>query len=142
MITGEDVVAYARTQLGVPWVHQGRLPGQALDCAGLIICAARELGLVPPDFDVNGYSRSPDGTMVPLLDQFCERINAPELGCIVCMQVARQPQHVGIAGDYPRGGLSLIHATNSAKPARVVEHKLVQLSNLRIVGAWRMPGMA
>lgn len=141
-MTGADVVAEVRTQIGTPWVHQGRLWGSALDCAGLIICAARRLGLVSADFDVNGYSRAPDGSMVPLLDKFCDRIDAPEIGCVVCMTVQQQPQHVGIVANYVHGGFSLVHATSAAKPPRVVEHRLMSMPNLRLVGAWRLPGVA
>lgn len=138
-----DVVAAARGQLGVPWVHQGRLPGQALDCAGLIIAAVGwTLGIFPREWDVNGYSRSPDGSMVRILDEHCQRIEAPELGAVICMQPANLPQHLGIAADYVHGGLSLIHATNAAKPPRVVEHRLVFLRTMRLVGVWRLPGVA
>lgn len=142
MTTAADVVTAARAEIGTPWVHQGRLPGQALDCAGLIIVVARELGLVAPDFDVNGYSRSPDGTMTALLDSVCTRIDEPELGAVVCVRSGRLPQHVGIVGDYLHGGFSMIHCSNSAKPPRVVEHRLVFLSTMRLVGVWRMPGVA
>ena len=36
MPTSADVVTAARGQIGVPWMHQARLPGVALDCAGLV----------------------------------------------------------------------------------------------------------
>lgn len=142
MTTGADVVTAARAEIGTPWVHQGRLPGRALDCAGLIITVARALALVPSDFDVNGYSRAPDGSMTDILGQWCEQIEAPELGAIVCVRSGRLPQHVGIVGDYVHGGYSMIHSSNSSKPPRVVEHRLVFLSTMRLVSVWRLPGVA
>ena len=142
MTTAADVVAAARAQMGVPWVHQGRLAGKALDCAGLIIAGVCwPLGIFPRDLDVNGYSRNADGSMISILDELCDRIEAPELGCVICMRSAKEPTHLGIAGNYLRGGLSLIHATNAAKPPRVVEHKLTFLSTMQLVGAWRLPGV-
>src|SRR5579863_4434009 len=39
------IVAKAREYIGTPFVHQGRTKGQAIDCVGLVICTASELGL-------------------------------------------------------------------------------------------------
>lgn len=137
-----EVVTAARAQMGVPWRHQGRLPGRALDCAGLVICVARELGLVAPDFEVTGYTRTPDGTMLDWCRRYCTPIGAPELGALAVIVCQRQPQHLGIVGDYVHGGLSLIHASTAAKPARVVEHRLMWTTAMRLVAAFRLPGVA
>lgn len=137
-MTGAEVVTAARTQIGVPWVHQGRLWGEALDCAGLIICTARELGLVAPDFDVTGYGRAPDGTMLRLLAQHCEQIIQMELGAVLCIATAREPQHLGIVADYVHGGWSLVHATNSGQQ-KVVETRIV---GMKVRGIYRLPGVA
>ena len=45
MITKEDVVREAKTWLGTPFHHQGRLKGVGVDCAGVIVCVAKELKL-------------------------------------------------------------------------------------------------
>lgn len=60
MVTRHDIVETALGYVDTPWVHQGRRPGVALDCVGVAICVARELGLVAPIFDVSGYSAQPD----------------------------------------------------------------------------------
>ena len=57
-VTGEAVVAQARTWLGTPWRHQGRSP-RGVDCAGLVVLVARALGLA--DHDVAGYGRHSSG---------------------------------------------------------------------------------
>ncbi|MFZ7338164.1 hypothetical protein ACLS0R_18210, partial [Comamonas jiangduensis] len=57
----QDVVAAARRCIGTPYHHQARKPGIGLDCVGLVICVARQIGAVAPDWDVRGYSRVPDG---------------------------------------------------------------------------------
>lgn len=135
-----EVVHAARAHLGTPWVHQGRLAGSALDCAGLVIVAARELGLVPPEFDVNGYGRVPDGTMLEWCRRFMQPLPSPELGAVAAIVVQRVPQHLGIVGDYVHGGFSLIHAASDA--GRVVEHRLAWRTNLRGVACFRLPGVA
>lgn len=140
-MTGADVVACARTQVGVPWVHQGRLWGKALDCAGLVICTARELGLVAPDFDVQGYGRAPDGSMIGVLDEHMTRIGALEVGAVLCVATDHDPQHLGIVADYVHGGFSLVHATNAGR-AQVVEARIMWARNFKLRGVYRMPGVA
>jgi len=114
-VTRADVVATARSWLGTPYVHQHRTKGHGVDCVGLIIGVARELALVAPDFDVNGYERAPDGsTMLAQCDLFMDRIFMDQLrpGHVLVYEFDRRlgPQHLGIVGDYFDGGLSLIQA--------------------------------
>jgi len=142
MITGADVVAAARAQLDVPWMHQARLPGVAVDCAGLVIVVARQLGLLPPEWDVNGYSRSPDGTLLPLCDQHMTRIYALELGAVIVLATQRDPQHLGIVADYRHGGWSIVHAHAMSQPPRVVETRLMFSAALHLRGIYRLPGVA
>ena len=63
-----EILAAARTWLGTPWRHQGRLKGVAVDCGGLILGVGRELGLL--DFDTRAYGRIPDGQQLRAL---CEQ---------------------------------------------------------------------
>lgn len=139
-MTGADVVAAARAHIGTKWVHQGRMPGAALDCAGLVIIVARDLALVPVEFDLGGYSRSPDGSMLRLCDAHMTRTGSLELGAVLVMQTDREPQHMGIVGDYRHGGWSLIHASSAA--GRVVETRLMFARNQVLRGIYRLPGVA
>jgi hypothetical protein len=65
MPTSADVVATARRYLNTPFAHEGRVRGRALDCVGLPICVAIDLGLrttsgVLIDSDMFGaYPRQP-----------------------------------------------------------------------------------
>lgn len=52
--TPEDVIAEARTWLGVPWRHQGRTRA-GVDCAGLVALVAKDLGIA--DYDSTAYGR-------------------------------------------------------------------------------------
>lgn len=140
MISPMQVVEVARSHLGTPWVHQGRTPGVALDCAGLVIVVARELGIVPADFDVNGYTRQPDGSMARLCQEHMQRIDQPEIGAVIVLAIANDPQHLGIVGPYVHGGLSVIHAASAA--GRVVETRLMFARNFKLRGVFRFPGVA
>ena len=130
-------VAAARAELGTPWVHQGRLPGLALDCAGLVIVTARRLGMVAADWDVGGYSRAPDGSMLALCEQHMQQIGVLELGAVLVLQTDREPQHMGIVGDYRHGGWSVIHASNAA--GSVVETRLMFARNFVLSGIFLLP---
>lgn len=128
----------ARQWIGTPYHHQARKPGVGLDCVGLLICAARELGQVPKDFDITGYRRVPDGfsLMRHMHEQFT-KIEREEMtaGDYVCIAFDRFPHHVGIIGDYHLGGLSLIHA--NSKTGKVEESRLMFDDAMRFVAAFR-----
>jgi cell wall-associated NlpC family hydrolase len=133
-----NAATVARQWIGTPYHHQGRLPGVGLDCIGLLICAARELGYVPPDFNITGYRRVPDGhsLMRHMSEQFTQIDRADMApGDYVCIAFDRHPHHVGIIGAYPLGGLSIIHA--NSKVGRVEETRLVFNDYMRFVAAFR-----
>lgn len=136
------IVAEARKLLDTPFQHQARLPGIAIDCAGVVICVARARGMVAPDMDVNGYDRAPDGRMMLCwCRQYMREIRQSELqpGDVVSVIVDRAPQHLGIVGDY-RKGLSIIHA--ALHPGRVIETRLIFSSSMRFAAGFVMPGVA
>lgn len=56
-MTADNLIASARACIGTRFQHQGRIPGMALDCAGLIIFVAADNG--EEYRDVQGYSRTP-----------------------------------------------------------------------------------
>lgn len=144
MTTAPDVIAAARAWIDTPFEHQHRAKGIACDCAGLLIGVARELGIVAPEFDVNGYPRQPDGrTLVEICDRFMHRIPLEQAapGCAAAFTFDADPAHLGILAEYRHGGLALVHASITAHPRRVVEHRLMQHARLRMVAAWRLPGV-
>lgn len=114
-VTRKDVVVEARSWLGTPYVHQHRAKGHGVDCAGLVIGVARALGIVEPDFDINGYGQTPDGkTLLAICDRFMRRVYPSQLqpGDVLVYEFhpSLGPQHMGILGDYMHGGFSLIQA--------------------------------
>ena len=134
----EQTVAIARRFIGTPYHHQARLEGHGVDCVGLVICVARELRIVPADWDVTGYSRIPDGAalMRHLRERLAE-VDQVEMqpGDVVCVAFDKWPQHVGIVGDYVHGGLSMIHADMIR--GRVLETRLMFSPSMRFVSAFR-----
>lgn len=134
----EHIVAAARRHIGTPWRHQGRLPGAALDCAGLVIVVARELGLINAEWDVADYGRQPDGTLLRLCDSMMQRQPDLQTGRVILLSIARDPQHMGIVGDYRHGGFSIIHAASAA--GRVVETRLMFARNFVLRRVYSLPG--
>lgn len=142
MTTRDDIVRVARSYLGTPFHHMGRQPGLGLDCAGIPICVCRELGLVEPDFDVPPYTPTPDGhTLIEWCNGRLRRVVQMQPGDMIVTVVDRDPQHIGILGDYRHGGLSIIHAANNAAPPRVIETRLMFSRALRFVAAFALPGV-
>lgn len=142
IIALHPAVPVARGYLGTPFHHQGRRGGVGMDCVGLVICVARELGHLPPDWDVTGYARQPDGhqLMHHLTDRLQPVAQADmQPGDVVCVAFDKHPQHVGIAADYVHGGLSLIHA--DSRRGRVLETRLLFTRAMRFVAAFRLPDM-
>lgn len=139
------IVEQARACLGTPFHHLGRQPGVGLDCAGLIICVARSLGVVAPDFDVPVYARQPDGhSLIKLCDRHMRRVPQARMqpGDVIVVIVDRDPQHMGFLGDYRHGGLSIIHAASRADgKGEVIETRLMFSRAQRFVAAYAMPGV-
>ncbi|MBF0562136.1 MAG: C40 family peptidase [Alphaproteobacteria bacterium] len=117
----ENIIRAARAYLGVRFRHQGRTEA-GIDCAGLIILVARDLGLF--DLNFTAYSHAPDGrTVNSLLHQYLDEVAPGEmrLGDVVFMAFQPFPQHLGILADAGKP-FSLIHAYAQAR--MVIEHRL------------------
>ena len=138
--TPEQVVNSARALIGTPWMHQARLPGLAVDCVGLVVLVARQLGLVSPDFDVRGYGRSPDGSLLYLCQQYMHEIEDLEPGAVIAVRTYRDPQHLGIvAPGRGAGQWNVIHACQHT--GHVVETRLLLRRSFDLCGVFRLPGV-
>lgn len=138
-VTREQVVTAARGWIGTPFHHQGRAKGVGVDCAGVLVEVARELGI--GDVDIQGYGHRPDSrelerlchqhmTFVPLLQ------SAP--GDVLLIEVDGMPQHIAFFTRL-NGEAAMLH---SYAPARkVVEHRIDETWAQRIVAAFRLPGI-
>lgn len=125
-----DLVESARLYLDVPFQHQGRYEW-AVDCGGLLILAARNLGIYLQD--IRGYSREPDGvTLKQSLDDQLIRVSRPPMyGDVMLMAFQKNPQHIAIRTD-----TGMIHAY--AHAGKVVEHVFSEKWQSRVKGVYTL----
>lgn len=131
-----DIVAEARTYLGVPWVHQGR-SRDGVDCLGLaILVAGATRGYT---FDLRDYAaQAMDETMQAKCIEHMDPVRLAELapGHVVVIRFENQ-RHMAIVGEYPvAGNLSLIHA--NSRVGKVVEHRLDSVWRRMIMSAYSL----
>lgn len=143
-ISRAAIVAYARTWLGVPWVHQGR-SRDGVDCGGLLEMIGREFGLaVPSKAD---YPRSADGVALrATCETYMRKISPRSIlpGDVVMLRFPRAEyeSHLALVVDHPQRGLGLLHALNEKSgKGRVIEHGLDATWRARIVAAYALPGV-
>lgn len=131
-----DILAAARAQIGTPFHHQGRVPGRALDCAGLVIHVAQTLGIAHSD--VAAYGRRPASSLLEnTLDSQPELVlvtGKPQPGDILLMRFSGEPQHLAIYT-----GENIIHSYLSV--GQVVEHRYSDLWKMRTVRVYRFAGI-
>lgn len=145
MIERAAVVAEARQWLGTRFHHQAAIKGIGCDCIGLVRGVAQSLGLFDPaNFErYAGYARRPSGGQ---LETGCYEflrpleIAAAGVGDIVLFRFDGAITHAAILGDYPEGGLSVIHAYAPAD--KVIETRYSEPWARRAALAFGLPGVA
>ena len=129
MPDAQQIIDCARTYLGTPFHHQGRLKGVGVDCIGLVVGVAQTLELIDDkgiplaSFDHADYPPTPAGEYQP--------------ADILLFRFHQDPQHVGIVSQLPDGELGIIHCYASI--GKVVEHRLNDTWKRLIVAAFRFP---
>jgi len=128
----DAVVATARSWRGTRYAHQGRTPGQRLDCLGLVVCVARAHGL--SQYDFTQYGPLPSAAV--LLREVRAHMDEIPLadarrGDVLVMAWQTEPQHMALLteDDY------IIHAYLGAR--QVVEHRLDSVWRGRVRHAFR-----
>ena len=128
-----DPIEIARTYKGTPFHHQGRVKGVGVDCIGLLVLWAREIGAKIDD--VFAYSREPDGrTLIAQLSRQLDRvIGEPSYGDVLAIWHVdpRLPQHVAI-----RTPSGILHTNMSV--GKVCEHTYTPAWRKRTHSAWRL----
>jgi cell wall-associated NlpC family hydrolase len=129
-MTPDQIVTRARNCLGTPFQHQGRLPGIALDCAGLAVHVASEWHTPT---EPRAYGRLPhEHQLEKWIDAqpYLTHAPKPQAGDVLLMRFVREPQHVAICA-----GQTIIHSYQRA--GKVVEHNLDHTWRKRIVAVYR-----
>lgn len=141
MIEPLDIVNAARREKGTPFHHQGRATRMGIDCIGLLVMVARELGIPHQDETVYGREPSPEELRKGLEASGLVEIDPSDrqLGDVLVFWIKNRerPRHVGIQTDLY--GEGLIHTY--ADVAKVVEHALDGFWRRRIAWVWRFPGV-
>lgn len=129
-MTPDDLINNARSYLGTPFRHQGRLPGVALDCVGLIVCSALATGLQVRD--VHDYPSEPDGgRLMRELDKQFARLTWPgRPGDVLVMRFIHDPRHVALFT-----GETIIHAKGPV--GEVIEQRFDKRLSDLVVAAFR-----
>jgi cell wall-associated NlpC family hydrolase len=133
-----EFINTARGFLGTPFHHQGRLPGVGLDCAGLVVCAARAHDYEVAD--VQGYASTPSqGLFIKALLEHCDPIAQTDVlpGDLMMFAFKSEPQHIAIvSGINP---VTLLHAYAAVR--KTVEHDLDATWQTRLSACYRLRGI-
>jgi len=109
--------------IGTPYSHQGRTPGLALDCAGVIECAAKDCGFDVVEYN-RGYGRLPHKGQLAaaILRQSWIRQASEKwaAGNILLIRWKKEPQHLAVVTENE----TIIHAYQPS--GRVVEVPLAE----------------
>ncbi|MFZ0739057.1 MAG: hypothetical protein WAM96_18315 [Candidatus Acidiferrales bacterium] len=147
----------AREFLRTPFAHQGRIKRHGIDCVGLPILVASELGLIDTSgspFTPTMYGNYPRQPSSDIVLEACRRhliekkIEDMRPGDVLAILNPRWICHSAIVGEF-RGALTLIQAYgtgNIRKPAprgteMVVEHGIDFKWRRRIRGCFSYPGV-
>lgn len=135
MLTSLDYCNKALEYIDTPFKHQGRLKGKGLDCCGLVVCVAKELGVYKGG-DRFDYSRIPDGQM--MLNNLREHLievdlNNIQQGDILLMRFENEPQHVAIY----LGNEEIIHSYGTL--GKVTKHRYDEDWKSKTIAAFRFP---
>lgn len=102
MTTRSQFIAQASTWLKTPYHHQGRVKGVGVDCIGLLVCVAEELGIDCSDVPTN-YSRAPDAAELfrsLSASGHVSPTDTPRPGDIAFFRIRGQPTHFGLLTDF------------------------------------------
>lgn len=131
---GRKFVWWARSQIGVRWEHQGRKPGEGLDCVGLPVCDVRAHSL--PINDMVEYGEVPTpAQLIACVQSNCKPVLHYGFGVLAVLWLRRKelPCHVGILNG--EGGI--IHAQRWRAGGCVVEESLTELWGKRVHSLWQ-----
>lgn len=136
VVTRQEVISEARSWVGTKFYHQGRTKGEFVDCAGLIIGTAKNLGL--SDFDELHYGEIPvPSRMEAILDEHLDRVpsGSEQPGDIFWMKdirVGGRPRHVGFLSE----ANTIIHADPHAGQGGLCIEQQFDVDRRRAVVRW------
>lgn len=134
-LTQTNVIEEARSWIGTPFMHQGRVKGIGVDCVGLLAGVARDLGIQANDR--KGYGNLPhNDELRKALKKELIPCNSIIPACVLLMKITREPQHVAI---YTFDN-TIVHSYFNVKGC--VEHRLDERWRSKIEGYYLFPGVS
>ena len=129
----QEYVAACRQYLGVPFCHQGR-SHRGVDCVGLLVCAARDLGIAVTD--TLNYLHDPDAGVLYKTLSANGLIAIPRkdirTGDLMLIRWrTERPRHLAVRTD-----IGLIHAFSQLR--KVVESSIPD--DMQIIRGYRWQG--
>ncbi len=134
----EQIIEEARSFLGTPFHHQGRVKHHGVDCVGLIACIGKTLGLF--DYDRTNYSWQPSGILLDELEKAgfvkLPEEAEPEFGDVGVFWLTKRQvvQHIAIFTEH-----GMLHTFQDV--GKVVEHVVDHTWRKRLAGVYRFPGV-
>jgi|19_taG_2_1085344.scaffolds.fasta_scaffold149160_1 hypothetical protein len=140
--------------VGTPFHHQGRLPGQALDCGGVLICLLKALGLphkVSEDYPLLPRISRPhlmpaiqdlvDLGALRLRETPCqEPLSLGEVVVFFILKNRRLPQHLGVVSSISEAGPVITHSHTGI--GRCVEERVTPFWRNRISSVFQIVGVS
>ena len=129
-----DIVPEARSWVGTPFRHQGRLKGIGVDCVGFFLgvyTAVLDASRLPPDR--TDYGRETTGNLEHHLEKIAYRVPKSQMTAndVLVIKFDKARSHVAIcAGD------TMIHAYSLAR--KVTEHRINNWWTNKIASVWRL----
>lgn len=142
-ITGQDLINTARTYIGTPFHHAGRVKGVGVDCIGLLVCVAQELGFVIEDTLNYAATQDEYPLMVASLERYCTEISSEdasawESGDVLVFRDRRINNHCALFVEgSAKQSPGMIHAYSTGGVNKVVEHGLDSNWKRRIAKVYR-----
>lgn len=134
LVDRQSIVDTARSYIGTRFLHQGRMRGGGVDCAGLLMCVAYDLRL--RDVQISGYGRQPnEDEFRAALREHLVPIGYTDIlpGDVLTFAVPIE-QHIAIVSRI--NPIWIIHAYE--KVGRVVDQELDATWLRRLRGCYRL----
>ena len=126
-----------RDLIGVPFVGGGRDPKKGLDCWGLLVIAAGRYGHVVPNYEIDCHDTERIEKQVLSDIGGWEKIEEPEPGCVVLMNLdPEMPDAIQHFGVYIGGG-RFLHTLKKTGSCRSSIHDRFWTNKVRGYLAWK-----
>ena len=136
MIEVKELIEALRKYVGTPYKHQGRSIETGVDCLGLVVACANDLGIEVVDEVNYSLKVNPQKLLDGVLGHCCQ--NFPRtygVGELALMKFGKMgATHLAVITDK-----GIIHSYNRA--GEVVEHRLNPVWKSRIVATFKINGV-